>query len=741
MGGEEILRVALAGNPNSGKTSIFNALTGARQHVGNYPGVTVEKKKGSYKYKGRTFELQDLPGTYSLTSHSPEERIARGEILSGLYDVIVVVVDSTNLRRNLYLMTQVMLAGANPLLCLNMADETRKAGQKLDIPQMEKLLGFPVVETAATRREGIDALRERIANAADEPAKEYRLVLGDELDAAINQLVPLVEDHGEDAHPERWMACKLIENDKMALERVREHMADKSEEILRLADELAEGLENYSNLDPATFIADRHYGYVTGLLKEVTIKEAREDARAISDRIDNILCNRWGGLAFFLASMYVLFYLTFAVGDHPMGWIEAFFGWLGEGISGFWPEGSDSALKSLLVDGIIGGVGGVLVFLPNILLLFLGLAFMEDSGYMARAAFLVDNVMHKFGLHGKSFIPMMTGFGCTIPGIMATRTLENERDRLTTILVLPLMSCGARMPIWMLLIPAFFAEEIRAPMLFLVYMTGIVLAVILALALRSTILRGEDAPFVMELPPYRLPTLRALLGKMAERGWLYVRKAGTIILMISILIWAISSYPKPDSYAVDRAIGEGRIKVADIDAPGNTDPETAERIKKTAVQHMTAKAPETTEVLLPADVENRRASENLTHSIAGRIGAVLEPIVRPMGSDWKIATALIGSFVAKEVFVAQMGIVFSLGESEEGGAERLREKLSREYNPLAALALMIFLLVATPCMATIAITRRETGSWKWPMLQFGGLTGLGWLLAVIIYQVGSIFGL
>jgi ferrous iron transport protein B len=372
-----------------------------------------------------------------------------------------------------------------------------------------------------------------------------------------------------------------------------------------------------------------------------------------------------------------------------MGWLEAAFAALGSAVSDLWAPGSTSALRSLLVDGVIGGVGGVLIFLPNIVLLFFCLALMEDTGYMARAAFLMDGLMHRFGLHGRSFIPLMSGFGCSIPGIMATRTLEHEHDRLTTMMVLPLMSCGARLPIWMLLVPAFFPPDWRAPALWGIYIFGVALALVLARLLRQTVLRGEEAPFVMELPPYRLPTTRAVLTRMGQRSWSYMRKAGTVILAISILMWAASAYPRLDTATL-----------------AGLDPD-------------------------------QRAVAQLRHSAAGRVGRALEPALSPLGFDWRIATALIGAFAAKEVFVAQMGIVYAMGEAD-GGPDMLRAALARDYSPLVGVSLILFLLIATPCMATLAVTRRESGSWRWAALQFGGLTAVAYLLSLIVYQVGRL---
>jgi ferrous iron transport protein B len=634
------LRVVLAGNPNSGKTSLFNALTGARQKVGNYPGVTVEKREGRWTADGREVRVRDLPGTYSLTSHSPEERIARDELLAGEHDVAVVVVDSTVLRRSLVFLLQVMELGPRTVLCLNMSDEAERSGQLLDLAALERLLGVPVVTTTAHRGQGLAGLRGAVLKAADRPraglAPEIAGLLGH---AAGNAYV------GDDG-------------------------------IVRM---------------------QRYAGAVDRVLREVVLQPARSDARRLSDRIDRVVAHRWLGLPIFAAVMYGVFWLTFTAGAAPMDWIDAGVGWLGATVTAHWPGDAASPLLSLLVDGIIAGVGGVLVFLPNIVLLFLGLSLLEDTGYMARAAYLMDRVLNKVGLHGKSFLPLVTGFGCSIPGIMATRTIDNERDRLATMLVLPLMSCSARLPIWLLLIPALFAPAWHAPMMWAVYAFGILLAVGLSLLLRGTVLRGDPAPFVLELPPYRLPTLQSVVGRMAERAWVYLRKAGTVILGISILLWGLSSYPQPAESRVDREMAAGAAYTA-------------------------------------AEVEALRAAEAMEHSFAGRLGRALEPVFAPLGYDWRLVTASLGAFAAKEVFVSQMNIVYALGE--EGEVGNLETRLQSDYTPLVGVSLIVFLLVGTPCMATVAITRRESGGWKWALLQFGGLTALAYVLALVTYQVG-----
>ena len=690
------LRVALAGNPNSGKTSLFNALTGGRQHVGNYPGVTVEKRSGSFLAGGQRFELLDLPGTYSLNSFSPEERIAQDALLWDRHDVVVVVVDSTALKRSLVLLVQVMQAGGNPVLALNMADEAQAAGQRVDLDQMRTLLGFPVVETVGNRGHGADELTRAIEQAAASPVERHRLVLGERLERSVKAIN---DELGEQAND--WIATRLLVGDEGITERIRGASLE-GQRAVDEAKEQARRIEAETSSDASLYVTQRHFGFVDGLLREVVTQAPRADARAVSQAVDGVLVHRLLGLPIFATVMYAIFWITFSVGEIPMGWIEAGFELLGGGIAGLWATGVESPLRSLLVDGVIAGVGGVVVFLPNILLLFFGLALLEDTGYMARVAFLMDRVMHRFGLHGKSFVPMMTGFGCSIPGIMATRTLENERDRLTTMMVLPLMSCGARLPIWMLLVPAFFAPVWRAPMLFFIYAAGVMLALVLALLLRRSVLRGEEAPFVMELPPYRMPTARAVVQRMMERSWIYLRKAGTVILGISILMWFATAYPKKGVYDVDQQVASGAVELTD------------------------------------AQVEHARAAEDLRHSVAGRVGRGLEPVLTPLGFDWKMGSAMVGAFAAKEVFVAQMGIVYAMGETDEE-SEGLRAVLARDYSPLVGLSLMLFLLIATPCMATVAITKRESGSWKWAALQFVGLTAVAWVISLVVFQVGSLF--
>ena len=703
------LRVALAGNPNCGKSSLFNALTGARQHVANYPGVTVERRVGASTLGDVPIEVVDLPGTYGLSAYTPEERVAEEELASRP-DVVVVVADSMQLQRNLVLLVHVLLAGGNAVHCLNMADEARAAGQKVDVPLMERLLGIPVVESVASRGRGLAELRVAIRRAAEAPPSRPRVHLGEELDRAVAAVAALLPPGA--APSPVWAAIRLLLDESG---RARPAALRPTEAAAAEAGRQREALEAATGRPISVFVAERTFGFVDGLLRETRTPPPRVDARALSDRIDDVVVHRWLGLPIFGALLYGVFWLTFAVGEAPMGWIESGVGLLGGIVSGLFPDGSGSLLRSLLVDGVIAGVGGVLVFLPNILLLFLGLALLEDSGYMARAAFLTDRAMHRFGLHGKSFLPMMTGFGCTVPGILATRTLENERDRLTTMLVLPLVSCGARLPIWMLLVPAFFPPAWRAPALWLIYASGVLLALLLALLLRRTLLAGEDAPFVMELPPYRVPTLRSVILKMLERGGIYLRKAGTVILGLSILLWAATTFPKPDDDRVAAQVASGAAVVVVDGTP----------------------APASATPLTEAEVDAARAAEALEHSAAGRLGTLLEPVFAPLGFDARIVTAMIGAFAAKEVFVAQMGIVYAVADAE-AETDGLRARLARDYSPLVGVSLILFLLIAAPCMATIAVTRRESGRWRWALLQLFGLTAIGWLVSFAVYQGGRL---
>jgi len=681
------ITVALAGNPNSGKTTIFNALTGAHQHVGNYPGVTVEKKKGVRNYKGYAIRFVDLPGTYSLTAYSIEEVVARNFIIDEKPDVVIDIIDASNLERNLYLATQILEMNVPLVLAFNMSDVAEQRGIIFDNDQLSKFFHAPIVPTVGNKGKGLDKLLEAIIDIIKETRPDTGNILnyGREIEQEIAKIEKLVSNgsHLVEKYGSRWLALKLLEQDKDILDK------GHNENVIDAVAKSVEHLTKIFGDEPEIVIADRRYGFISGACEE-SVKSSVESRHTRSDIADKVILNRALGLPIFAGLMYLVFKLTFWAGDPMMGWIENFFEWLAGVITGFWPVETESVLQSLLVDGIIGGVGGVIVFLPNILLLFLAIAILEDSGYMARAAFIMDRIMHKIGLHGKSFIPMLIGFGCSIPAIMGTRVLENRQSRLTTIMVIPLMSCGARLPIYALIIPAFFAPKWHGLMLWSIYVIGIVLAIICAKLLRHTLFKGETVPFVMELPPYRIPTLRGILTHMWERSWLYLKKAGTIILAISILLWAATSYPKPDE-----------TELAGLD-------------------------------------EQQVQETGLTHSIAGTIGKALEPAIKPLGFDYRIGTALIGALAAKEVFVAQMGIVYSIGEADEE-SETLRSKLQDNYSPLQGFCIMLFCLISAPCVATLAVCKRETGSWGWAFFQFFGLTALAYVITLIVYQAGSLF--
>ncbi len=828
--------VALAGNPNAGKTTVFNALTGSRQHVGNYPGVTVEKKEGTVKRGDVLFKVVDLPGTYSLSASSPEEVVARDFLVNSRPDVVVQVLDAFNLDRNLYLAVQLMELGVKMVFALNMADVAKARGIEFDIAKLKSLIKAPVVPTIGNRKEGIDDLLTAVARAAESPDSSYEKIhYPAPIAEEINKLDSMLT--GEDkalakTYPEKWLAARLIENDADITNRV------KSSTILSEARTFRETFSTENDDLPEIAMAEARYGWISGLTAE-SVKFTPEARMDMSDKIDSVLLNRVLGLPIFLLLLYGVFQLLFSLAVALMEWFEQGFGALGESVAHMWPKAADSPLRDLIVDGIIGGVGGVLVFLPNIILLFLAIAFLEGTGYMARAAFLMDRFMNQIGLHGKSFIPMLLGFGCTVPAIMGTRTLENRRDRITTILVLPWMSCGARLPIYALIIPAFFPEALHAWMLWIIYIIGIVFAIVGAKVLRSTLFKGVSVPFVMELPPYRMPTLRSVITLMWDRAREYVKKAGTIILAVSIILWAMTAYPKKENfdqdygaqhesldtqlhtnltafasengldadlllawrgaledmqaasdqfweheegYAMAEAAYEEKVEelfaqpggerlrqfiaaeetVGEIDSTfeeavaeeeeGSDSFVAAEQEKAATIANLdypaeivSAAVQYRDELILPyteesVEVDNAMQSEELAYSISGRIGLFLEPILKPVGFDWRIGTAIIGSFAAKEVFVAQMGIVYSVGEADEE-SDSLRSKLQANYTPLQGFCMMLFALLSLPCVATIAVAKRETGGWGFPIAMIIGFTVIAYVATLIVYQLGMAFGI
>ncbi len=789
---------ALAGHPNSGKSTLFNALTGSRQHTGNYPGVTVERREGWRREGGRTLRLVDLPGTYSLTAYSLEERIARDVLLGERPDVVVDVIDASGLERNLYLATQLMETGVPLVLALNMSDLAEARGRSIDYPTLSALLGVPVVPTVGHRGLGVGELVEEVFRTADEPGRAAppAIPYGEDIERELGAIVDALAAAGHGgapAAPLRWTAVKLLEHDG----EVRARVAAAAPGAAAAADGARDRLRVLFGDEPEAVMADRRFGFVAGACHEAT-RQTPASRQTASDRIDAVLTHPVLGLPLFLAMMYLVFQFVFRLGNPAMNAMDALFSAAASGLRWAWPGGWPQAPLSLLTDGILGGVGGVVVFLPNILLLFLAIAALEDSGYMARAAYVMDHLMHRVGLHGKSFIPMLLGFGCSVPAVLATRTLENRRDRLTTMLVIPLISCGARLTIYALFIPAFFPLRWQAAVLLAMYLAGIVLAIAGARVLRLTLLRGETVPLVMELPPYRLPTWRGLLMHSWRHGGMYLRKAGTIILGISIVLWALTSYPRPRAYARDYAAAAAAVDSAFAAArdgaargaarPGETPAAALARVEAKAAEvaavreafrrrvarrgasegsvpyllfrhdrdaQLEALAGEDAglyaaavryldDVRAPrdrqrADLAAGQQSERLAFSLAGRIGRAMAPVLRPLGFDWRIGTALLGAFAAKEVFVAQMGVVFAVGEGA-GHTEALRTRLREHYTALTGLCVMIFCLVAMPCAATVAVVRQESGSWKWALFQALALTALAYVLTLLVHQGGRLLG-
>jgi ferrous iron transport protein B len=698
--------VAIAGNPNAGKTSIFNGLTGARQHVGNYPGVTVEVKRGTL-FKS-SVSIVDLPGTYSFTPYSDDEKVALELILNDHPDLIVNVVDSSNLERNLYLTIQLIEMGIPMVLDLNMQDLAQKRGWVINTRKLSKRLSLDVIETIGSTGRGLGDLvavikNEHAPTISQKQTKHFTQNVNEALDRIQNVLLGSALSGNV-----RWLAVRVLEGDSNLGKLIPDTKA------LSQAIGIRKELQAMYPDSLETELAHQRYAYIQELCSEV-LQSSVPLVKTLSERVDSVVLNKYIGIPIFLLMMYGVFQLTFTLGEPLMEIIERFFGRLGASIGSLWPEGSESMLQSLLVDGIIGGVGGVLVFLPNIFLLFLAISVLEDTGYMARAAFIMDRFMNKIGLHGKSFIPMLIGFGCSVPAIMATRTLENKRDRLVTMLVVPLMSCGARLPIYALLIPAFFPSRLHAPILWIIYLIGIVLAILSARLLRVTMFKGETMPFLMEVPPYHLPTIKGTLLHMWERGKLYIQKAGTLILGLSILLWALSSFPKlSEERSVEFDQQFLMLEQSDI--------------------------PDSLRDAQLFEIENILAEAQIETSVIGRMGRFIEPALMPMGFDWKIGTAMIGAFAAKEVFVSSLGIVFSVGEADQS-SETLRSKLKDSYDPLIAFCIMLFALISAPCMATIAITKRESNSWRWAMFQLVGLTMLAYVLTSLVYQLGRLAGL
>lgn len=717
LGKRRTINVALVGNPNCGKTSLFNFASGAHEHVGNYSGVTVDAKEGYFDFQGYHFRLVDLPGTYSLSAYSPEEIYVRRHIINETPDVIINVVDASNLERNLYLTTQLIDMNVRMVMALNMYDELEASGNTLDYVKLGHLFGVPMLPTISRSGKGVEQLFHIIIDMyeggdfldkkgkvqaeilndlrnwhkeyvpdhdfgthkeeKEHPAGFYRHIHinhGPELERSIEEVKRVISANENIRHKysTRFLAIKLLENDEDLEKTVAEFPNGK--EIIEVRDREEQRLRKVLNEDSEQAITDAKYGFITGALRETYI-DNHKDTSHTTRVIDSIVTHRIWGYPIFFLFLYLMFEGTFVLGDYPMRGIEWLVEALGNVIRVNMPEGP---LKDLLVDGIIGGVGGVIVFLPNILLLYFFISLMEDSGYMARAAFIMDKIMHKMGLHGKSFIPLIMGFGCNVPAIMASRTIENRKNRLVTMLVNPLMSCSARLPIYLLLTGAFFPNH-ASLVLLLIYVIGILLAVVMARLFCRFLVKGDDTPFVMELPPYRMPASKTIFRHTWEKGAQYLRKMGGIIMVASIVIWALGYYPHHDAYG--------------------------------------------------------SVTEQQEHSYIGQIGKAIEPALKPLGFDWKLGIGILSGVGAKELVVSTLGVLYA--EDSEADAVSLGERIP--ITPLVAFAYMVFVLIYFPCIATLAAIRSESGSWKWVLFAAFYTTALAWLMAFAIYQIGGLF--
>jgi len=704
------IRVALAGNPNCGKSSLFNGLTGSHQKVGNFSGVTIEKHEGYADYRNYRIRFVDLPGTYSLTPYSPEELVTRKYLIEESPDIVVNVLEGPNIERNLLLTTQLMEMEVDLLVALNMHDEVVARGIEIDVKQLQRLLGCHIIPTSAKKKQGFEALLDHIVRVheGDIEIRKNKLGFRQEIQNAIDGIAELLS--GEQALSDynlHWLAVKLLENDREVYSLVKEYPVWVKVEIA-LQQAIREAEAVYKS-DPEIVITEDRYAFIRGAMQEC-VRMPQEGKASLTDRIDRIVLNRVLGLPIFFFIVWLIFHMTFTLGTPLMEGLDFLFGSLAAAVS---PHLPNDTLRSVVVDGIIAGVGGVLIFLPNILLLFLGLSFLEASGYMARAAFVVDKVMHRFGLHGKSFIPMITGFGCSIPAIMATRTLKSRSDRLATIMIIPFMSCGAKLPVYILLAGAFFEPAVAANVMFGIYMLGVVIGLVSALVMKKTLLKSDSEPFVMELPPYRWPTLGSVFLQSNIKAMMYVRKAGTVILLAVLLIWFVSNYPR--NPAIDAAL-ERQIETIELaDAPA------AE--KETAI----------------VEAEHLANAGQLEYSIAGKAGKLMEPLIRPLGFDWRIGVALVTGLAAKEVVVSTMGTIYSLGEADETSPE-LKTILRNDpaFDQATALSLMVFVLLYIPCVAAIGVMKKEVGNWQAILFYSVYAMSVAWVFSFLTYRLAQL---
>ncbi len=734
------IEIAFVGNPNSGKTTIFNHASRSREKVGNYGGVTVDAKTARFSLNGYKFNLVDLPGTYSLSAYTPEELFVRKHILSEFPDIVINVVDASNLERNLYLTTQLIDMDIKVIIALNMYDELQAKGDHFDYQMLGKMLGIPIIPTVGSRGKGVSELFEKAIDVfedRDPILRHIHIHYGKTMERSVRKIQQEIWKTKSltDKISSRYYAIKLLEKDEsthFSLGKLPTYNNIKS-----VARGEIETLEKDFQEDTETLITDAKYGFISGALKE-TYHENKHKRRNKTETeiIDTFLTHKIIGLPIFLFFMWLMFYSTFTFGEYPMQWIEAGVGFISNLITQIMPDGM---LKDLINDGIISGVGSVLVFLPNILILFFFISFMEDTGYMARVAFIMDRVMHKIGLHGRSFIPLLMGFGCNVPAIMATRTIESKNDRILTILINPFMSCSARLPVYILIIGAIFPTN-PGTILFLIYGTGILLAAIIAIIFKKVIFRSKEAPFVMELPPYRLPTFKAILKNMWFKGSQYIKKMGGVILLAVILIWAAGYFPlNRDMMAeFDTKIMETdyqyKLKIAEFDQI--TQAPEVEHLREELAQEI-------------RKIEMEKEAYRLENSFIGQLGHWVAPAIYPLGFDWKMGISLITGSAAKEIVVSTMGVLYQTNDANVDN-QSLVQKISTQvhqegpnkgklvFTPAAALAFLVFVLIYFPCVAVVAAVKKETGGWKWATFLAVYTTGLAYLLALAVYQIGSL---
>jgi ferrous iron transport protein B len=717
------INVALVGNPNCGKTTLFNFASGSHERVGNYSGVTVDAKEAKVKKQDYTFRLVDLPGTYSITEYSPEELYVRKHIIENKPDIIINVVDASNLERNLFLTTQLIDMNIKVVIALNMFDELEKKQVKFDYTALGEMLGIPIIPTIAPKGKGINELFTKLIDVyedRDPIVRHIHINYGEIIEKYIREIQTEIWKNPKirDRFSSRFVAIKLLETDKTMLRDLQQF--ENYKDVKRVAAHAVEKLEKSMNEKSETILTDAKYGFIDGALKE-TYREGKPDKRKAKREYDDILTHRFFGFPIFIFFMWAMFQATFTLGSFPMAWIDAGVGLFSSWVQASMPEG---ALRDLLVNGIIGGVGGVIVFLPNILILFFFISLMEDTGYMARASFIMDKLMHKIGLHGKSFIPLVMGFGCNVPAIMATRTLENKKDRILTMLITPFMSCSARLPVYVLIISAVFPEK-QGLVLFGIYFTGVLLAVITALILKKIAFAKKEVPFVMELPPYRRPTLKNSTKHMWFKGREYLNKMGSVILIASILIWALGYFPTNITYSKDY-----KSEIANVMQNEQLSLEQKNQLTQT--------------------LELDLMAEKQENSYIGQLGHAIEPVIAPLGFDWKMGVSILTGLAAKEVVVSTMGVLYHSQGNTANDTETLKNRIKEQkhnsgalngrdvFSPLASISFMLFVLIYFPCVAVIAAIRKEA-NWRWAVFTMVYTTGLAWLLAFAVYQIGSLF--